>query len=583
MRPIKIAAVLAGLVCLMSLSIGFVAAQDSGNGDSAITPTLIPSITVTFTPLPTTTPTPVVEHLVRPGENLYRIALRYGTTITAIAQENGITNPALIRSGAVLRIPGVVATPTPIPVTPATLAPTPVPPPTVTYTVRPGDTLFRIAINNRTTVSQLVALNSIANSNVIYVGQTLRLPGDGQNVTTTVPVETAGTGVSTQGAGYGRGIEVYLAGQDMNTLVNDLQDLGVSWVKVRVDWRDYEAAKGEIDFSMLDNVVETLDANQFNILMTVSKAPDWARSSTAESGPPDDMADFDAFMDVLARQYAGRVDAYEIWDEPNLRREWNSSVYSISAKAYAEMLRGAYTTVKAADPQALVISAGLAPTGFNDGVNAVNDRVFLQGLYTEGLADMSDGVGTHPNGWANPPDSLCCAAPVGVETHYEDPSFYFLSTLNDYRRIMTENQDGSTALWVTKFGWGSSEDTAPPPDSMVYVTYTSLGEQGIYDARGFELGAELGFVGPMFLYNLNGCQVQADGAETCYYSLLGPNAAPRPAYNGVQELRQDAVTTPNITEPTPELLPTAEMQAVQPPTAESLPFDEPEATAEASS
>ncbi|MBZ0277262.1 MAG: LysM peptidoglycan-binding domain-containing protein, partial [Anaerolineae bacterium] len=315
--------IVALVFCLFLIGVGAANAQDaSATPNVAGSPTPVP----TFTLPPTNTPSPLVQHVVRPGENLYRIALRYGTTVAAIAQENGITNPALIRVGATLRIPGVAPVPTPVP---ATSAPTPVPPQTTTYTVRPGDTLFRIALNNRTTVAEIVALNNIPNRNVIYVGQVLRIVASTQQTVSpaNAAVSSPATTVLASGAGYARGIEVYLAGQDVTSLVNDLQALGVSWVKVRVNWRDYEPAKGQIDFGVLDGVVDTLSANQFKILFTVSKAPDWSRSTASESGPSDNVADFAAFMDALAKQYAGRVAAYEIWDEPNLRREWNSTVY----------------------------------------------------------------------------------------------------------------------------------------------------------------------------------------------------------------------------------------------------------------
>jgi lipoprotein-anchoring transpeptidase ErfK/SrfK len=45
-------------------------------------------------------------HVVRRGENLFRIAQRYGTTVQAIASANGIRNPNLIYAGQRLRIPG---------------------------------------------------------------------------------------------------------------------------------------------------------------------------------------------------------------------------------------------------------------------------------------------------------------------------------------------------------------------------------------------------------------------------------------------------------------------------------------------
>lgn len=58
---------------------------------------------------PAVTATPVAPsgrtHTVKLGENLYRIALQYNTTIAAIAAANGLTNPNRIRVGQVLNIP----------------------------------------------------------------------------------------------------------------------------------------------------------------------------------------------------------------------------------------------------------------------------------------------------------------------------------------------------------------------------------------------------------------------------------------------------------------------------------------------
>lgn len=551
-------------------------------------------------PAPTSTPVGETLYVVKPGENLFRIALRFGMSTRRLAEYNGIVNPRLIYAGQTLKIPGgVAATATPVVPPPATA----VPPPTTTYTVASGDTLFKIAVRFKTTVAQLVTLNNLRNPNFIYTGQVLNIPT--APVTTlpaVLPTSTTGTtglvpeatqavdqggGVVvapvTTGYGFGYGIEAFLVDQDVPTLTDEIASLGVSWVKQQVLWKDFEPVKGEIDFNTLDNIVNTLHDKNLNILLTVSAAPSWGRSSTDENGPPDNFADYATFVGALAARYAGKVQAYEIWNEPNLRREWNSSVHTINPAVYMELLRAAYAAIKAADPAAVVVSGGLAPTGFNDGVNAISDRVFLDSLYANGLADVSDAVGAHPLGWANPPDAVCCEAPVGVLTHYQDTSFYFLGTLNSYRQIMVDHGDGSTAIWATKFGWGTSEDTDPPSENNVFVSYTTLGEQAIYDPRGFEVGSQLGFVGPMFLDNLNGCLVQLGSVEPCYYSLYGLDGQPRPVFAAVQTGIQSGSTgapvepstpvvestqeiIPTIEAPTPEIIPTVEA-----PTPETLP------------
>ena len=149
--------------------------------------------------------------------------------------------------------------------------------------------------------------------------------------------------------------------------------------------------------------------------------------------------------------------------------------------------------IKAADPGAMVISAGLAPTGFNDGVNALNDRLYLQSLYDLGLKNVTDAVAVHAVGFANPPAAECCQKPDGVSTHYENRSFYFRNTLDDYHAITQANGD-ERPLWVTKFGWGTSEDAETPGDGLVYVTYNSLVEQATYIPGAYNLARSMGYI-----------------------------------------------------------------------------------------
>lgn len=102
-------------------------------------------------------------HVVRAGEDLWRIATRYGTTVQAIVQANGLRNPNLVYAGQRLWIPTGGSAPTTVG--------------SGTYVVRPGDTLFRIA--RRFGVSQvaLMQANGIRSAGFIRVGQRLRIPG----------------------------------------------------------------------------------------------------------------------------------------------------------------------------------------------------------------------------------------------------------------------------------------------------------------------------------------------------------------------------------------------------------------------
>ncbi len=108
-------------------------------------------------------------HVVQRGENLYRIASRYGTTVSAIVAANGLTNPNRIYIGQRLVIPGGTGTADTTAASTTTMG--------STYVVRRGDTLNGIARRLGTTVTSLARMNGIANPSIIYTGQVLRLSG----------------------------------------------------------------------------------------------------------------------------------------------------------------------------------------------------------------------------------------------------------------------------------------------------------------------------------------------------------------------------------------------------------------------
>jgi LysM repeat protein len=138
-------------------------------------------------------------HVVQRGENLFRIALRYGLTSGALAAANGIANPSRIYAGQRLVIPGRGNAPA----TPAQPAPA-----SQSYTVRRGDTLSAIARRYGISTWTLAQTNGIRNPSFIYVGQVLRIPQDGSSV---VPAPAPASPAPTSG----RWIDVNLSAQQL--------------------------------------------------------------------------------------------------------------------------------------------------------------------------------------------------------------------------------------------------------------------------------------------------------------------------------------------------------------------------------
>jgi LysM repeat protein len=119
------------------------------------------------TQVPTAPAEAGTTHTVQAGENLYRIALRYGVTVKALVEVNGLYNPDQVRAGQQLTIPGS-ATGSSVSYQPQHAS--------TTYTVRGGDTLASIAHQYGVTLWTLVQVNSISNPALIVPGQTLVIP-----------------------------------------------------------------------------------------------------------------------------------------------------------------------------------------------------------------------------------------------------------------------------------------------------------------------------------------------------------------------------------------------------------------------
>ncbi|MGC9467677.1 MAG: LysM peptidoglycan-binding domain-containing protein [Anaerolineae bacterium] len=98
-------------------------------------------------------------YTVQPGDNLFRIALRYGTTVSALQSLNGIANPHYIQWGRTICVRGGAPAPHGF-----------------WYTVRWGDTLYSIARRYGVSVWSLTYYNYLPYPNRIYAGQALWIP-----------------------------------------------------------------------------------------------------------------------------------------------------------------------------------------------------------------------------------------------------------------------------------------------------------------------------------------------------------------------------------------------------------------------
>ena len=204
---------------------------------------------------------------------------------------------------------------------------------------------------------------------------------------------------------------------------------------------------------------------------------------TNPHGPPVNYADYSDFIYALVQRYRtgspyGRIAAIEVWNEPNLQKDWGYlPVNRQQAADYTRLLQGAYQAAKRADPNVTVVSAALSPTGWNDDT-ARPDDVYLHWLYQAGFASWFDALGVHGLGYRWAPETV----PTSVEG-YTHPSFYF-RRVEQMREIMVQYGDADKQIWLTEFGWHT--DPVHPTFSWYRVTEE---EKGDYIVRAYPAGA----------------------------------------------------------------------------------------------
>ena len=314
---------------------------------------------------------------------------------------------------------------------------------------------------------------------------------------------------------FGYGVQIDPWG-NRAAAVGAIKNMGFNWVKIQVPWKTFEGSPGQRGFA--DDMVNELSGAGINVLASIVKAPDWARPSNTDrsvEGPPADPQTYADYVGAFAAHNKGKVKAIEVWNEQNLWYEWGHE--PLNAGRYVDLLCRAYRAIKAADPGMIVLAGAPTPTGVNDGSTAIDDVAYLQQMYAAGAKNCFDGIGAHPSGYNNPPDAKFGYNNPAEPSFKNHPSFFFRDTMERYRAVMVANGDAGKRVWPTEFGWAS---TGSPHPGYEYATQNTEAEQADYIVRAYQMAKSWGWVGPMFLWNLD-YNVTQPSTELAAFGIMG--------------------------------------------------------------
>lgn len=318
---------------------------------------------------------------------------------------------------------------------------------------------------------------------------------------------------------------------------------GVKWVRIDLGWASLQETRGSYSQWYVDLVDRTVDAARargIHVLGTLWMTPAWANGGAGTSAPPTSSADYASALGWAAKHWQGRIDAWEVWNEPNLTDFWSGSTAQ-----YVQLLRAAYPAVKANDPGALVVLGGPSE----------NDTNWLAAAYAAGMHGSFDVMSTHPY------MGMADAAPEQPD----DGSIWTISHVGAVHNLMVQNGDGSKPIWFTEFGWSSHDNWAGVENWNRGVT---AAEQGDYFVRAVKyVAANYPYVTNVFWYeerNNTSGNVQLDN-----YGLLNHDLTPKPAYDAIKTYLGGAATSTTTAATTTTTTATTTTTTAPPPSAPS--------------
>ena len=317
--------------------------------------------------------------------------------------------------------------------------------------------------------------------------------------------------------------------------INMLNEMGFGWIKQEFSWRDIEGIeKGAYDWWKADQIVNAANDAGLNVVARLDRQPFWTEPTDnqwKENQPPADLQDFGDFCGAMAERYQGRIAAYQVWNEPNLDREWGDK--PPSPTEYTALLKVCYEAIKAADPDAIVISAGLAPTGTNT-EKVIPDTTFLQGMYDAGASAYFDVLGLHAPGYKTPPS--VSAEETAVSEEYGMGRWFAFRHVEDMRAIMVANGDATKQVALMEMGWMLHQD--------IHEGYTWHGvseeDQAQYLVEAYEYAADnwqpwIGLMTTIYFAD----QSWTEENEQWWWSIVLPDGTPRQSYDALSAMKKE--------------------------------------------
>jgi hypothetical protein len=244
---------------------------------------------------------------------------------------------------------------------------------------------------------------------------------------------------------------------------------GVESIRIPIGWPSVQPTKdGEFDWSGFDNQVEEAAKAGIKVVPFLTGAPEWAVPEKRVPGAGGLMAPahlpisgagrtgWVSFLTAAVARYGSTgsfwsghsgvpkipIREWQIWNEPNFKY----FIAKPNPAEYGKLVKISYTALRAADPEAKVILAGLfaRPKGSRDPKTGKHKSLnWYASDFVSQMYITTPGIKTKFNGASLHPYTIYAKELPGV--------------IEEFREVLAANKDGGKGLYITELGWSSGK------------------------------------------------------------------------------------------------------------------------------
>ncbi len=287
-----------------------------------------------------------------------------------------------------------------------------------------------------------------------------------------------------------------------------IRELGVDMVRTDIVWSDIHTGLHQYNFDRYDRLISQLHEHGLKLLVVLHynklRLDDQGREIWHR--PPESFEEFARYVEATVRRYKDRIQAWEIWNEPNHPVYWSAPPDDL--RSYCRLLKLSYTAAKNVDPACLVLNGGIT-------ADVVTD---VRHFYENGGGESTDKLNIH----------------TFFHPTAEDTLHQFNRSISGVLDVMRSHGDSDKKIWITEMGCPGLADPRSVKPWWVGPN-TSETEQALWVETIYHMARSHSQIEKLFwaFYRDTGSFFQ-DGVD--YFGLVRHDFTPKPAFHRLKSL-----------------------------------------------